>query len=256
MSLRINSEPLDGEVAYINHCASDRSSYGKYIVIIHPKVDPPIYTLYAHLSSIDKFLKVGKTVKGGDVIGVMGRTDLGNDIPKERTHLHFEMGVMLSNQFPQWYAAQKFDSPNRHGVWNGQNLTGFDPLDFYEKWRSGKISSVKEYFNQIPIAFTLRILNTKIPNFLQRYPSLVTKNVEKNNIMAWDIDFTWFAMPIRWTPLYTVDKKNKTKTILVTAYNNNVLNEHKYKDCLFIKKDKTQEFGKVLKKTLDLLFDY
>ncbi|PWU05156.1 MAG: hypothetical protein C5B43_03760, partial [Verrucomicrobia bacterium] len=199
----------------------------------------------------------------------------GKPIPKERAHLHFEMGVMLSEEFQKWYDKQKFTQPNKHGPWNGFNLTGFDPLDFYEKWRSGKISNVQDYFNQFPIAFTLRILNAKVPDFLKRYPELAIKNIEKDKLKGWDVDFTWFAMPVRFMPLYGVEVKNVNdikskdaknnssvnKGIQVKTYNNNVLNTYNYKDGINIKTCAKggfvgAEYGKVLKKTLDLMFEY
>lgn len=246
---------MDGQVVHINTVAGN-SSYGKYIVIVHKNVEPAIYTLYAHLGCIDKSIKVGKSVKGGETLGIMGRTALGKPIPKERAHLHFEMGVMLSGGFEKWYSKQKFDLPNKHALWNGFNLTGFDPLDFYEKWRSGKIKSVQEYFNQIPIAFSLRVTSCKVPDFVQRYPSLVTQRIDRDKIKAWDIDFTWFAMPTRWTPIYSSDKGNISKGVMLKAFNNNVLNEYNYKDGIVIKAGKSPVYGKVLRKTLDLIFDY
>ncbi|PWU04822.1 MAG: hypothetical protein C5B43_04100, partial [Verrucomicrobia bacterium] len=50
---------MDGEVVYINQVAGN-SGYGKYIVIVHKTVVPSIYTLYAHLSNIEKGITVGK----------------------------------------------------------------------------------------------------------------------------------------------------------------------------------------------------
>ena len=126
---------MDGQVVHINTVAGN-SSYGKYIVVVHKNVEPAIYSLYAHLSSIDKAIQVGKWVKkGGDSLGIMGRTTLGKPIPKKGAHLHFEMGVMLFERFAKWYDKQTFDLPNKHGLWKKSafNLTGFDALDFYEK---------------------------------------------------------------------------------------------------------------------------
>lgn len=241
---------MDGQVVYINAIGGN-SSYGKYIVIVHKNVEPSIYTLYAHLSSIEPSIKVGKFVKGGAVLGVMGRTSVGAHIPQERTHLHFEMGVMLSEDFIKWYMDQKHGSPNRHGIWNGFNLTGFDPLDFYEKWRRGTIGSVEDYFKQLPVAFSLRVTTGKIPNFVTRYPSLVTERIKSKDLKAWDVDFTWFAMPFRWTPLYNINNADKKAgNIVLKNCDSNTLS----KDIIRFHKEKTPEYGKSLKKTLSLLF--
>lgn len=246
---------MDGQVVHINTVGGN-SNYGQYIVIVHKGVEPSIYTLYGHLSSIDPSIKVGNMVKGGTVLGIMGRTSSGTAIPKERAHLHFEMGVMLSEGFIKWYEEQKFGTRNRHGLWNGFNLTGFDPLDFYEKWRTGAIGSVADYFKQLPVAFTLRVTTRKTPNFVKRYPGLVTRGRQLQREGIWDVDFTWFAMPFRWTPLNDVGIPCKAGTTVLRNYNVEIFREHNCKDVLVIKQGKVPQYGKVLKKTLSLLLDY
>lgn len=244
---------IDGRIVHINTIAGN-SSYGRYIVIIHEDLQPQIYTLYAHLSSIEPNLKVGKKVCSGEIIGTMGRSSSGSPIPKQRAHLHFEMGLMLSEHFKKWYDTQKFGNPNKHSIWNGFNLTGFDPLDFYTQWKNGRVTSVNDYFKQLPIAFSLRIFDTKIPNFIKRYPTLATKSIDPKTLKGWDIDFTWFALPFRWTPLYGESKPNKTQTPILTAYNSNIFTQHNCSDTITLKA-KIPIHGKVLKKTLNLLFE-
>ena len=86
---------MDGTIVHINAVAGN-SSYGRYIVIEHRGTTPAIYSLYSHLRFIDASISVGKEVKGGDVIGVMGRSAAGYTIPKHRAHLHFELGFRVS----------------------------------------------------------------------------------------------------------------------------------------------------------------
>jgi murein DD-endopeptidase MepM/ murein hydrolase activator NlpD len=57
------------------------SGYGKMILIAH---DKRISTLYSHLNKI--FVKAGQSVKGGQLIGAMGRTGRATGV-----HLHFEL---------------------------------------------------------------------------------------------------------------------------------------------------------------------
>ncbi len=246
---------IDGHVVHINTIAGN-SNYGKYIVILHEDLQPQIYTLYAHLSNIEPNLKIGKKVRSGETIATMGRSSSGSPIPKTRAHLHFEMGLMLSENFQKWYNTQKFGTPNKHSIWNGFNLTGFDPLDFYTQWKNGKITNVNDYFKQFPVAFSLRIFDTIIPNFIKRYPSLATKPIDPKTLKGWDIDFTWFALPFRWTPLYGETKTNKTQPPILTAYNSNIFTQHNCSDTITLKVNKTPIHGKVLKKTLNLLFEH
>jgi murein DD-endopeptidase MepM/ murein hydrolase activator NlpD len=83
---------MDGVVSYINSTAS-YSAYGKYIVLEHPKLNPPLYSLYAHLDSITPNLKKGSPVVIAQAIGKMGNSSSGYRIPLERSHLHFEIGL-------------------------------------------------------------------------------------------------------------------------------------------------------------------
>lgn len=58
--------------------------YGLMVVLTHPDEETPLQSRYAHLSEI--LVEPGKTVKKGDVIGLVGST--GNSTGP---HLHFEM---------------------------------------------------------------------------------------------------------------------------------------------------------------------
>jgi murein DD-endopeptidase MepM/ murein hydrolase activator NlpD len=61
--------------------AGTRGGYGQTVIISHGR---NVRTLYAHLSRID--VRAGQRVRGGDVIGAVGRT--GN---ATGPHLHFEV---------------------------------------------------------------------------------------------------------------------------------------------------------------------
>ena len=58
---------------------------------------------------------------------MMGRSAGGYAIPKDRAHVHFEIGLKLSDNFDSWFTWKKFGSPNQHENWNGMNLMGLDP---------------------------------------------------------------------------------------------------------------------------------
>ena len=117
----------DGTVAYINARPS-LSNYGNYIVLRHQIDGLDIYTLYAHLKQIGAGLKVGQTVKTGQVIAIMGRTsNTAETITKDRAHCHFEIDLVASDHFSAWYKKFNPGERNDHGDWNGQNLLGIDP---------------------------------------------------------------------------------------------------------------------------------
>ena len=189
---------MDGVVRHVNAVAGD-SNYGRYIVLEHPEQTPGIYTLYAHLARIAPGLKVGARVTRGQVIGLMGHSSSGN-IPRDRAHLHFEIGVMVTRDFPSWYATRKFGSANEQGLWNGMNLMGFDPLDFLNKWRARKVDNFQQYFAQMEPAVRLRIATTRVPDFVLRYPVLLTKPLPMA-VSGWEVAFDWTGIPFAWTPL-------------------------------------------------------
>ena len=219
------SEPRDkvfavlaGVVRYINTSAGD-SSYGRYIVIEHTGVEPSVLTLYAHLRTPAPGLRVGASVERGEVIGLMGHTAGGYAIPRDRAHLHFEMGVWVTRDFQAWYDRKKFGSPNEHGVWNGMNIIGFDPLDFYNRFRTRKVNDFQEYFGRLDAAARVRVAARRTPDFIQRYPTLLKAPVPPGPVGGWEIDFTWYGLPFAWralTPMDTAGEKDGQVTI-VTA---------------------------------------
>jgi len=204
-------EPMDdvlaamtGVVRHINSSAGD-SGYGRYIVLEHPEETPGVYTLYAHLARIAQGLRVGVVVKAGQVIGTMGHSSGGYSIPKDRSHLHFEIGLMVTRDFQNWYGQKKFGSANEQGLWNGMNLMGIDPLDFLGLWRTKRVNTFQEYFAQVEPVATVRIATLHTPDFIMRYPSLLTKPLPLGPVGGWEIKFSWTGLPIAWTPLSAMD---------------------------------------------------
>ena len=88
---------MSGVVRHIN-LRSGESSYGRYVVIEHPDLKPAVYTLYAHLSSVAPGLKTGEAVARGQVIATMGRSAGGYAIPRDRSHLHYEIGLVATRK--------------------------------------------------------------------------------------------------------------------------------------------------------------
>jgi peptidoglycan LD-endopeptidase LytH len=198
-------EPVDPVFAamagVVRHISSREgaSSYGRYVVLEHPEQSPPVYSLYAHLSRISPTLRVGQGVSAGESIGTMGRSAGGYTIPKQRAHLHFEIGLRVTDRFQEWYKARGFGSPNEHGLWNGMNLMGLDPLAFFARSRAGGLHSLDEIFAATPHALTLRIAEPGEPDFVRRYPSLVSPSAAGGT--GWEVAFSATGVPLRWRRL-------------------------------------------------------
>ncbi|MDD2763912.1 MAG: M23 family metallopeptidase [Opitutaceae bacterium] len=191
---------MAGVVRHVN-LRPGESSYGRYIVIEHPGAAPAVYTLYAHLASVMPRIAPGVQVERGQVIAVMGHSAGGYAIPRDRAHLHFEIGVMATRDFQSWYNWKKFGSPNQHGRWNGMNLMGLDPLDFYNQWRDHRVDNFQDYFEQMRPQVRLRIATRRIPDFVQRYPGLLLAPLPVGPIGGWEIAFDWTGLPFAWRPL-------------------------------------------------------
>ena len=187
---------MDGQVAYVNPHVN--GPYGRYVVLTHPGAEIPAYSLYAHLASIDPALKPGSFVRRGLTLGRMGRTSAGaSPITPDRAHLHFEVGLMLSTGFNGWYAAQPENrkSANLHGLYNGQNLIGMDPLPVLSQRSVDLLALVRRQ----PTALTVVLRATKTPDFVARYPALARGEAAK--AAGWYVEFSWQGMPLRWTAL-------------------------------------------------------
>jgi len=239
-----------GRIAYINAIAGN-SAYGIYVVIEHPELKPALYSLYAHLQATAPGLKVGQIVPAGACIGTMGHSS-STKIPLSRAHLHFEIGLRLSNDFNTWYQHQKDLSPNRHGNWNGLNLVGIDPWDFFQNVQATK--DIPAYLANLPVAFTVEIATTHIPDFVRRYPTLLQNQLPTPGCLrGWAIDFTWYGLPIHWKAL----QQHPTGTLAqpqISIRNPSMAQQMRARKMIVLDKNNQPQMGKQLRQTLDILF--
>ncbi|MBI5692678.1 MAG: M23 family metallopeptidase [Verrucomicrobia bacterium] len=200
-------EPLDEVFAamagVVRHVSTSpgASSYGRYVVLEHPERRPAVYTLYAHLARVAPGIRSGVTVAAGQALGTMGHSSGGYMIPAARAHLHFEIGVAATRDFQAWYDARRFGSRNDHGMWNGMNLLGIDPVAFYNDWRAGRVREVSDFFARQETAVRLRLATFRIPDFVNRYPALLAKPMPFGPVGGWEVRFNWTGLPFSWTPL-------------------------------------------------------
>jgi murein DD-endopeptidase MepM/ murein hydrolase activator NlpD len=168
------------------------SNYGRYVVIEHRWEGSPIYTLYAHLSSIS--VEPGQMVRQGQPIGIMGFTGAGIDRP--RSHVHFEVCFRLSDNFDSWHQTIFPGNPNKHGNFNGLNLVGIDPARLLLDAQANPNIRFSEAIAANEPAFKISVRNT--PNFtlIRNYPWLVAPG-EIANPPAWTITFNRHGAPLK-----------------------------------------------------------
>ena len=203
---------LAGIVTYVNH-NSGHSAYGKYIVMEHPNVVPSIYTLYAHLAEISPSIKIGVKMSEAMPLGRMGNSS-SFKIPLIRSHLHFEIGLRLTNQFQAWFDKKGFKTSNRHGNYSGFNLVGIDPLHFFSEYRKKMFLQPLDYLNSLPVILKVRVKSKKPTDFAQRYPSLCPNF--NASASSWDCSFGPFGIPVRIEP--SLEPKLSSSTFKILSY--------------------------------------
>lgn len=212
-----------GRVVYINK-RSGTSSYGRYVIIEHEQFAPSVVTLYAHMATIDRGLKAGSEVVAGDRIGKMGRSAGGYIIPKSRAHLHFEIGLRLSDGFQNWYDVREFGNENDHGVWNGMNLVGLDPWAAWHWLKENPSNDIGDYARTLAPGFVLQLVATDTPDIVRRYPALLTATVPAKGLTGWRITFTGWGFPLAFTPLSETSAKREG-TATIVAINSSELDQ-------------------------------
>ncbi len=244
---------FNGKVVYINEDGS-HSDYGRYVILEH-RLDVPIYTLYGHLDTIDRDLRLGAQVHAGQNIGVIGRTASSVEIAKKDAHLHFEMGLRLSTNFQAWYDAKGLQGKNYHGNYNGLNLVGFDPLDFYETARAGELVSVRDYLRNQPTAFTVRIVSRKVPTFVMQHAGLLEQALPVDaEVGGFDVEFTWWGLPKRWKPFPAGTEVGAPEgRVFLLSYDPALLGKCAARGTL-IPAGETPELGPLSKSHLELIF--
>ncbi|MCB1243438.1 MAG: M23 family metallopeptidase [Akkermansiaceae bacterium] len=184
-----------GKVVYINETPS-RSNYGRYIVVEHQWGEGPLYSLYAHLASVKS--AVGQDVAKGGVLGIMGYS--GEGINRERSHVHLELALLLSDRFPEWHA-RHFTSPNHHGLYNGLNLVGMDVSGLYHSLKADPTMTVSRFVPLTSPYYKVLVPGTVTLDIVKRYPWLIAQGSAGTPLpVSWEITFTDFGLPTAIKP--------------------------------------------------------
>jgi murein DD-endopeptidase MepM/ murein hydrolase activator NlpD len=196
-------EPLDdivaiaaGRVVHASETAG-HSNYGRYVVIEHRWGGCPYFSLYAHLSEIA--VTPGTDVSAGQRIARMGHT--GSGIDRTRSHVHFEINLMMTTKFEDWYVAGAPTEPNYHGNYNGLNLAGFDVAKFYLAQRRNPALTVPEFLRGEEVFFkVLAPAPEQPPDLIRMYPWMTSGFTAVGQPAGWEISFTRSGVPVGATP--------------------------------------------------------
>ncbi len=187
----------DGTVAYV--CRDEeKSNYGRYVVIRHDLFGPPIYSLYAHMASIEGELAEGQGVSRGRKIGVLGRSSNEFEIDPGHAHLHFEINLMVNDRYERWCDKTGRGMP-MHGLYNGANLIGVDPVRFYQFLQLNPDLGIGDFVTREKTAFRVLVPMKKKFSWVRLYPFCLTRPVPSGT-RAWEISMTYYGLPTRVTP--------------------------------------------------------
>lgn len=197
-------EPLDevraiaaGIVAYVN-LVPRFSNYGKYVVVEHRWDGASYYSLYGHLASIA--VQPGNKVERGGPVGLMGYT--GDGLDQSRAHLHLELNLLLSRRFESWHDHFIKTDPNRHGMFNGINLTGIDLARFYLAQRKQPSLTVPQFLARDETSYKVRLPASSNFDLPKRYPWLLRTAVGESPA-SWELSFSRAGIPLKLEPAET-----------------------------------------------------
>jgi peptidoglycan LD-endopeptidase LytH len=209
----------DGTVAYISTRPS-LSNYGNYLILRHQVEGLEIYSLYAHLREVRQDLKAGQPVKAGEQVGIMGRTTNTREaISKDRAHLHFELNLLVNDQFAAWYKKTFPEQRNDHGDWNGQNLLAIDSraVLLAQREQGTQFSLVGVLSAQTELCRVL--VRAKYFPWLRRYAVLVRpgSRAEQEGVVGYEIALNYNGVPFELVPRAASEIKGKAKFQLLSV---------------------------------------
>ena len=208
----------DGVVWYINN-KPGLSNYGRYLVIAHKIDGLEIYSLYAHLGTIQPGVIPGKKVKVGETIAIMGRTSSAETILKERAHVHFELNLFVNDRFAAWFKKNSPGERNDHGSANGQNLDGLDPREILvAEHNPVKKFNLLNYLRSQTELCRVLVRATDFP-YLKRYAPLVLKNpvAEKAGVAGYEIALNYNGVAFALMPRAASEIKGTAKFQLLSV---------------------------------------
>ena len=145
-----------------------------------------------------------------------------------------------------------------HGLFNGLNLMGFDPLDFFRKWRAGTAAgaSFQAYFAQMQPAVRVRVATRVVPDFVRRYPSLLTRPlpVDGSALGGWEIVCNPTGLPFAWTPLSAMETiGERPGGVRIVAYDAALIKAWRCRSLVVVSRGVARP-GRDLQDVLDIIF--
>lgn len=192
----------DGTVAYASTNPA-LSNYGNYVIVRHLIDGLEVYSLYAHLSRVRAGISAGRAVQAGEVLGIMGRTaNTREGISRDRAHLHFELGLRVSDHYVAWQNKHYPTQRNDHGEFNGRNFLGLDFVEIIrEQAARGKDFDLVRFLREQPELCRVVVRDTGF-SWLRRYAALIERNpvAEREGVAGYELRLNYVGLPCRVIP--------------------------------------------------------
>ena len=138
-------------------------------------------------------------------------------IAKDRAHVHFELDLLVNDNFAAWFRTGSPGERNDHGEWNGQNLTGLDGREILLAEKSGKFNLLDFMRGQTELCRVL-VRATNFP-YLKRYAALVLRSptAEKEGAAGYEIALNYNGVAFALMPRTASEIKGGAKFQLLSV---------------------------------------
>lgn len=167
-----------------------RTQYGNQVVCRHECPGGPVFSRYAHLSSVN--VAPGEKVARGGKLGVMGYS--GGALTAERAHLHLEINLMLNEAFERsWLPPGR--APEGEARYQRANFAGVDAAALFAALRTYPSLTFQEFVRNHEPYFIVATASDGPVDLLKRHPWL---SDGKPAARGWKVGFTEWGLPVRF----------------------------------------------------------
>jgi len=112
------------------------------------------------------------------------------------------MGFLVNRRFAEWfekYGKESSRDRNDHGLWNGNNIEGVDPVPLFKASAEGKPLTIRQIFVREKALFMVRVpANRDFFDWQKRFPFQVEGGVVGPMPASWDITCNAIGMPLQF----------------------------------------------------------
>ena len=105
---------------------------------------------------------------------------------------------MINKHYVEWSKAKENDLP-QHGIYNGGNLLGIDPVKFFQFLQINPDLGIVDFIQREQVAFRVLAPFKKNFSWLEQYPFMSSKTVPETPYV-YELAMTYYGLPIEIIP--------------------------------------------------------